>query len=229
MRAHKPGWGPIVVALLGLAFLLIGVFAGVIQVARTLREARMVQALPELDAPALQSLAPGAPVAVTGILEVNEEVADAQGLVIYLEQRWTVEDTEDEGWKGAWETVYTASPACSLTLAGDSIALQVAREVVIDGTLHESRVYVPEQAQQVDGIAEGTLRHIGFKAGDKITVVGSKAAAGITPSRVFGGERKALVQHFERQVSGLRIVGGIFGLVGIGLLITAIVLWLRKE
>ncbi len=218
--------GLIVLAVLGVAFVVIGVFAGISQTARTLLEARLIENLPELDAPAVRSLAPDTPVAVTGILELNEDRADVEGLIIYLEQVWAIEDSEDEGWEGAWETVYRAMPTTTLTLTGGSVTLRYTSEIAIDGTLHESRLYIPEQGRKVEGIVEGTLRHVGFKAGDQLTVVGTTTATGIMPNRVFGGDRQALLRHFEQRVVGLRITGAIFGLVGLILMAVAgVLLW----
>ncbi len=230
MDKHGSRVGLIVLAVLGVAFVAIGIFAGVAQVARTLREARLIENLPELDAPALHSLASDTLVAVTGILEPNGDRADAEGLIIYLEQAWAIEESEDEGWEGAWETVYRAMPTTTLTLTGGSVTLRYTGEIAIDGTLHESRLYIPEQGRKVDDIIEGTLRHIGFKAGDHLTVVGTTTAAGIMPNRVFGGDRQALLWHFEQRVVGLRITGVIFDLVGLILMVVAgVLLWRQRK
>ncbi len=222
--------GLIVLAVLGVAFVAIGVFAGIGQTARTLREARLIENLPELDALALRSLAPDTPVAVTGILELNEDRADAEGFIIYLEQVWAIEESEDEGWEGAWETVYRAMPTTTLALTSGSVTLRYTSEIAIDGTLHESRLYIPEQGRKEDDIIEGTLRHSGFRAGDQLTVVGTTTAAGILPNRVFGGDRQALLWHFEQRVVGLRITGAIFGLVGAILMAVAgVLLWRQRK
>jgi len=222
--------GLVVLAVLGVAFVAIGVFAGMSQVARTSREARLIESLPELDAPAVRNLAPDTLVAVTGILEPNEDRADAEGLIIYLEQAWTIEESEDEEAEGSWETVYRAMPTSTLTLTGSSVTLHYTSEIAIDGTLHENRPYIPESGRKVDGIIEGTLRHIGFKAGDQITVVGTTTATGILPNRVFGGDRQALLWHFEQRVVGLRITGAIFGLVGLILMTVAgVLLWRQRK
>lgn len=229
MRPSQSAIGLSLLALLGLAFLALGVLAGMGQGTRTLREARTVQALPELDAPAVQRLALDTPVVVTGLLDAHTEVADDQGLIIYLEQRWAVAYNEDEGWEGTWETVETMVPACTLALTGGHVVLHEAHAVAIDGTLHENRVFVPEQARQVQGVAEGTLRHIGFQAGEQITVVGRTTAAGIMPSRVWGGDRTTLIQHLTGRVWGLRLAGILLGLVGLGLIVTAVAMRPRRK
>ncbi len=88
-----------------------------------MREARLIENLPELDASAVRGLAPDTPVAVTGILELNAARADAAGQIIYLEQIWAIADSEDDGWEGSWETVYRAMPTSTLTLDGGSVIL----------------------------------------------------------------------------------------------------------
>ncbi len=227
MQRLKSGCGLGVLAFLGLAFVFIGVFAGVIQASRVSGEAAEAQQLPELDAPAFAQSAPGTRVAVTGVLADPFEQTGADGLLIYLEEQWALDYDEEQGWEGAWETVYVAAPECVLLAPGGEIALAYAREVAINGALRETTVYVPEQGREVDGLVEGTVRHRGFAVGDQITVVGNKAEAALLPTRIVGGDRAALVATLTQQVIGLRIAGGIFGLVGLLLVAFAGILFVR--
>jgi len=60
MNTEKPKTAFILLACLGILFILIALFAGVFQVNRTLNEAGMVQGLPELNLQKLQEKAAGA-------------------------------------------------------------------------------------------------------------------------------------------------------------------------
>jgi hypothetical protein len=111
---HGSRLGLIVSAVLGVAFVAIGVFAGIGQVSRTLHEARLIENLPELDASAVHSLAPDTPVAVTSILGLNDDRADVEGQIIYLKQARGIEDSEEERWGRSWKRcVASCSPAHS--------------------------------------------------------------------------------------------------------------------
>lgn len=231
MNTEKPKTAFIILACLGILFILIALFAGVFQVNRTLNEAGMVQGLPEFNLQSLQQTASGADLVVTGSLEANGQQADVGDLLIYLAEEWHVRynDSEgSEGWEGSWSKLETVVPSCAVAISGGSITLEPGEDTVIDNPLHEFKSFVPRNAREVDGIKEGSVRHSGFKAGDEITMVGTKGTAGIIPIRIFGGNRQALEQSFAYRVSGLRLTGIIFALVGIGLLITSFML-LRKK
>jgi hypothetical protein len=227
MNTEKPKTAFILLACLGILFILLALFAGVFQVNRTLNEAGMVQGLPELNLQKLQETAAGAAVLITGSLEANGQQADVGDLLIYLAEEWYVRynDSEgSEGWEGSWCKLETVVPACAVVLADGSVTLDAGQDTVIDNPLHEFKSFVPRNAREVDGVKEGSIRHQGFKAGDEVTIIGTKSAAGIIPSLIFGGDRQALEQSFTYRVSGLRLTGVIFALVGIGLLITSFVL-----
>jgi hypothetical protein len=231
MKTEKPKTALILLACLGILFILIALFAGVFQVNRTLNEAGLVQGLPEYNLQTLQETALGANILITGSLEASGQQADVGDLLIYLAEEWHVRynDSEGfEGWEGSWSKVETVVPACAVALSDGNVTLDAGQDTVIDNPLHEFKSFVPQNAREVGGIKEGSIRHRGFKAGDEVTIIGTKSAAGIIPSRIFGGDRQALEQSFAYRVSGLRLVGGIFALVGISLLIISFVL-LRKK
>jgi hypothetical protein len=232
MNTEKPKTAFILLICLGILFILIALFAGVFQVNRTLNEAGMVQGLPEFNLQTLQQTAAGADVVVTGSLEASGQQADVSDLLIYLAEEWHVRynDSEgSEGWEGSWSKLETIVPPCAVALSGGSVTLEAGDDTIIDNPLHEFKSFVPRNAREVDGIKEGSVRHSGFKAGDEITIVGTKGTAGVIPIRIFGGNRQTLEQSFTYRVSGLRLTGVIFALVGIGLLITSIVMLSKKS
>ena len=224
MLQEKPKLPLIVLGLLGLMFLLIGIFAGTIQAKRVLQEAAAIDKLPQLDAQSLENTISGTTVVVTGALEANDGVADVGGLVIYVEEIWKIRynDSEgSEGWEGNWDFLNVIVPDCTFSITGGTVLINTVQEVVIDRTYHEYKYFVPRVSREVEGIKEGSVRRRGFKDGDLITIIGSKDPTGVIPSRIFGGDRAAMEQYLAYQVAGLRTTGIIFSLVGIGLMIIA--------
>ncbi len=224
--------GFIILGAIGLIFILLGIFAGFIQAKRTLEEAGSISSLPSFDWQSLENAAPGTAVIFTGILEENNSDADVGGLIIYIEEIWSVKynDSEgSEGWEGSWDWQNSFLPDTGVTVSGGKVMITKGQDVVIDQTLHEFKLAVPRDGREVEGIREGSLRHRGFKAGDEITVVGEKEAAAIAVVRVFGGNRAALEQHLANQVSGLRITGVVLGLAGLALIIVAFILAYRRQ
>lgn len=225
MAASKKGFPLSLLSLLGLGFIAVGVFAGINHANRQQREARALQQLPEVDAPAVAHSVAGTRLAVTGSLADPDDQAEDGGLLIYQEQRWTVNYDEDSGWEGRWDTRYTVIPACRLDLPGGHVELYATDAAALYNTLHEIRTYTPEQGQEVAGIQEGSRRRIGFRVGDQVTVVGVKTAEGLLPELVSGGDRMTVVKYFEGEVLGARITGVIFGLVGV--ILVGVDVWLR--
>ncbi|MCU0521269.1 MAG: hypothetical protein MUF84_11325, partial [Anaerolineae bacterium] len=206
----------------------IGAFTGIGQANRTRGEARGIADLPSLDAAMLAASSNGTAAVITGILSGDS----GDDLVIYAEQEWQIEYDEDDGWQGSWQTLRTVVPDCRITLADGSAVLNATRNAIVDRTLHEAIVYVPAEGQahpatEVDGVVKGTIRHLGFRSGDQITAVGVTALESFTAERLSGGDHRALMQHLSQQVTMLRIVGVIFGLVGLGLMGAAAALLLR--
>lgn len=177
MKTEKPKTALILLACLGILFILIALFAGVFQVNHTLNEAGLFQGLPEFNLQALQEKALGANILITGSLETSGQQADVGDLLIYLAEEWHVRynDSEGfEGWEGSWSKIETVVPACAVALSDGNVTLDAGQDTVIDNPLHEFKSFVPRNAREVDGIKEGSIRHRGFKAGDEITIIGTK-------------------------------------------------------
>ena len=83
-------------------------------------------------------------------------------------------------------------------------------------------------SREAEGIPEGSIRQIGFKDDDLVTVVGMKAdMQSITPERLFGGDRAQLVKNIRTGATISRIVGGVFVLVGFVMMATSVFKFLR--
>jgi len=223
------GCALIIMGFMSLVFLAIGVGVGLFAAGETSREARAIAALPELDVAGFRQTANGDLVVVTGGLVDNADLASDEGFVVYWEQEWDVEYDDEDGWEGDWSTVRTVAPDCTLSFAGSRLVLYHNAEVDLDNPPHETTVYIPNSGQTVEGIVEGTIRHVGFKDDDPVTAVGHKTdGEGLTPDRLFSGDRAALVKYLQGEAVTLRIVGGIFALVAVGLMIASVVAIFRR-
>ena len=232
MAQVKSKVGFIILGAIGLIFIVLGIFASLIQANRTMDEAGSIRSMPAFDLQAIESAIPGTAVIFTGILDENVAFADVGGLIIYIEEVWAVKynDSEgSEGWEGSWDWQNTLLPDTGVIVNGEKVMITKGQDVVIDQALHEFKLAVPRDGREVEGIKEGSLRHRGFKAGDEITVVGEKEDASVVAVRVFGGNRAALEQYLANQVTGLRITGVVLGLVGLALIIVAFILANRRQ
>lgn len=228
MRNQGCGW--IVMVFMSLVFLALGVGLGLFAGGAVAREARTIAALPRLDMAGFRQTPVGDLVAVTGSLVDNADVTAGEGFVIYLEQEWEVSyDDEDDDWEGDWRTVRTVMPNCTLRFANGQLVLYRNPEVDIACAPHKKIVHIPSNGQVVEGIAEGTVQRIGFRDDDRITAVGAKTdGEGVTPDRLFGGDRVALVDYLKGEATGFRVVGGIFVVIAIGMLIASVVTFFRR-
>lgn len=226
---RNQGCGLIVMAFMSLTFLALGVGLGLFAGGAVAREARTIAALPRLDMAGFRQTPVGDLVAVTGSLVDNADLASGEGFVIYQEQEWDVDYDEDDGWEGDWRTVRTVAPQCTMGFADGRLLLYRNPDVDIDGAPHENTIHIPVGGREVEGILEGTVRRIGFRDDDQITAVGAKTdGEGVTPDRLFGGDRVALVDHLKGEATGFRVVGGIFVVIAIGMLIASVVTFFRR-
>lgn len=68
--------------------------------------------------------------------------------------------------------------------------------------MHAVMVEYSNSERSAEDILEGSLRRTGFKDGAVVTVVGQKFAANsITPVKIFGGDRDALVKDLETEAA----------------------------
>lgn len=208
-----------------LPFLALGLFLGLISAPQSGREARDIQQMPELNAATFRACADQTPVVLTGVLTGNAAQANGEGFVIYLEQEWVVTEEED-GWDGSWETRRTLAPDLRLVFADAEIIMYANPEIKLGGAWRETVVHRPANQEEVDGFPAGSIRRVGFMDGDRITGVGVKHdAEGVTPERFYGGERADLIRTLRQSALVQRVLGGIFGLVGVIILVVS--LWDR--
>jgi hypothetical protein len=177
--------------------------------------------LPVMAPADVTAAAAGDTVLITGVLDGNAPLRSGSDLVAYTVAEWevTVTGGEDGGEsepRGRWQSRQTETPALSLLVDGQAVALLPASGVRLSGPLHEEVVPGDSRLQADDAgqpVADGTLRYRGLADGDLTTVLGEKASAGgVTPEDLFAGDRAAF-EVSQRQAASNFLIGGIASLV----------------
>ncbi len=227
-REEKSSVSLLLLGLLGLGLVVVGLLLALVLAGRVRAEAGLLRGVRDFEAGAVEAPPVGTLVVVTGRLEPQPGAADAHGLVVYAEEVWSILDNDAQSaqdYAGSWDTVLVRTPPCNLACPGGRARLAAGPGARLELAPWEFTILVPAQGQEVDGVREGTVRRRGFKAGDQVTVFGRQEDAGIAPQRYFGGDRAGLERQLSHQLYALWIVGGVFGLVGLALVVTAGVLW----
>ena len=231
----------IVVCLIGLTFLLVGGALFGIVAPKQAGEGRRIARLPLLDAREYALATPGTLVAITGVLRDNEP-RTLYELVAYRVDEWRVnrEDKEESdlddlnndpgGW---WRTIQVVIPSLTVAVDGGTVRTAAVGGVPLNGAVHEfiEPAYGWGRLARYQGewLEEGSLRIQGLRNGDLVTVVGNKRTDGsLEPTRLFAGDREALVAHLHDTAQGATIAGVILALIG-ALLLGGLAFWWGME
>ena len=170
------------VALVGGAILALGCALFIFWLApQRVREWEWVQKAWPLDAEALSRVAPGEKVLITGTLTGNPARVP-EGLVAYARQQASTPHV------GTWATTAQVWPALAFSIDGKTFHTRQVDALSLGGALHVVEV----------GITQ-TVRLVGFRNGDLVTLVGYKDATGqLVPLRLHGGSRQELLSHLRR-------------------------------
>lgn len=169
-------------------------------------EARRIASYPVLVGPGLEAMAPGEHAVVVGVLEGNAVLE--YELVAFAREQWDVREGRDSA-SGSWHDFETNVPGLAISVDGD-IVHTVRRDsgVRMQGIRHEV-IYQRGNGWVVDDIADGSLRAIGFKNGDLVTLVGEKDANGsLIPEILYGGEPAQLLDESRSDSKSGTLVGG---------------------
>lgn len=172
-------------------------------------QARDIARLPEADARALETAAPGSRLAVSGVLDGNETFT-YNGLVAYSRERWVVERDSDGEYDGSWETLETFVPGLTVQLTdGGPLRTAPSNAAIMGGQRTSQIVEYGTGYLEEDGIPAGSIREIGFRNGDFVTVIGTKDPAGrLAVERLYGGERSQLVKEIQTGAKMATVCGG---------------------
>jgi hypothetical protein len=186
--------------------------------------------LPEITVDTFYEASPDIEMVITGVLEGNREFATSEGYVVYRRQEWDVSYDSEDGYEGKWKTREKHFPPLNLTISGGNIQILSTDEARIWGREHATIVERSDSTRKADGIPEGSIRHIGFKEGDTITVVGQKDASrggSLHPSQFYGGDRAQLIKATQGEARASRIIGIVLVALGIIIMVVRVFKLLR--
>jgi hypothetical protein len=222
MRGIRERVGAVIgIGVASLMFLCFGIVLAFFVSPKQAVEWRRVERLPVLDAAAVEALAPGEELVITGHLDGNDPLTE-DGLVAYVRDVWNVEppdpDEDEDQPDGTWVRDETVAPSLQIAVAGGTIMTASGSSPRFEGGLPEAMVEGDGELSATysgQSLPDGTIRTRGFRDGDLITVHGQKASTGeVLPERLFYGDRVQLVDHMR---SGARAAFAI----GIGMMICA--------
>jgi hypothetical protein len=199
--------GVVLGAIAGVVVFLCGALMAFVISPQQAIEWRRIQNLPELDANGVQAAPSGQEIAMTGYLAGNTALT-TDGLVAYEKHQWAVrtststsEDGETSTPSGSWESLKTNIPVLNVNISGGTVSTVAATSVDLGGNYQET---IERGASAVtadyDGspLPEGSIRTQGFQDGDLVTIVGNKSSVGgVTPDRIYGGDRNQLVEDIR--------------------------------
>ncbi len=160
-----------------------------------------------MDAAAVAAASPGDDVLITGRLADNP--AAEYDFVCYTSERWEVKASPDSAGKpyGHWEEADSYFPDLHLIVAGGRVLVRGNPDVTLLGDVHlETYEAGSGRRLPVDAIhmPDGTLRYHGLRNGDRVTVLGRKAASGdVIPSHLFVGDRETFQERLWESARGI--------------------------
>ncbi len=222
--------GAVFGGIAGVGMFLCGALLAFVISPQQALEWRRIQSLPELDANGIQAASSGQEIAMSGYLAGNSALTE-DGLVAYQKHQWAVRtSTTDDGEtttpSGSWESLETNIPVLNVNVSGGTVSTVAATSVKLGGSYQES---IEQGSSAVtadyDGspLPEGSIRTQGFRDGDLVTIVGNKSSVGgVTPDRIFGGDRNQLVEDIRGGARAL-FASGVGMMICAPILATAII------
>lgn len=210
---------PLINAGIGAGALLVGVF--VLRSAGS-DELRALRALPVVDARGLAARPAGTAVLLEGRLAARQPSVEA-GLVLAQRQQAvgvTRPGTNDV--RFSWEPI-------AATPMGVGPLVIETRTGPVTVPLADLRFRDPPRVVlEPATVVAGSLRLVGFAAGDTITVQGrvlDGAGAVLQAVEIIGGPRAAFLRRVAAGAAVPWVLGGLFGLLGLGMLAAGVIGW----
>lgn len=188
------------------------------------------------ELPTTPDVQTGEKAALTGDLSGNTLITSdpdipniaAYKVVAYRIEKYTT-STSGSGSKRrtthSWKTYKTVINTLKLDVDGTAVSFYASDGIDISGDMHNF------QEQTV--LTSGDLRVVGFRDGDRVTIVGKRMGDEFMAEKLHGGTRGDLVSDTRTAAKVFRYLGfgtmACGGLVAVGLIGTAILLVWRKK
>jgi hypothetical protein len=227
-KSTRMSGGTVFAFVVVLLIFLLGTYMSFVVFPSQLAEMRQVSLVPLVNKQQLSLMTAGQDVMVSGRLQDNPAIND-NGFVAYTHERWDVRYNNGD-YEGRWWGVKAEWPSLLVAIEG-GLAQTVAGEPSNhSGTAHERiEPRGGNKAARYDGkmLPHGSLRILGVKNGDEVTLVGTTSNdATIKPSHFYMGDRQALLDSLAFNSQAIRIIG--FVLMGLAIIIGLIVLFKQR-
>ncbi|MBN1641253.1 MAG: hypothetical protein JXA09_08455 [Anaerolineae bacterium] len=220
------GWHPInLICLFGVPLLGLGIWLTFFAAPAMTREMARAQEALLIELADFQHVQPGEEAVLSGILGYRASgrpdgrlvsYVHAMDLVAYEIQHWKCEWDDDEGeYTGSWERADSVAPPI-VTLDEHEIPVVLERGVRLHGELIRSPVVWWGTGAWCEGYAEGSIRVIGLRAGDRVCLYGEKAPGGLLRVKeLHGGDPASFLCYLERAARSAKRFGAVC--LGLGL------------
>lgn len=223
MKIRRPRFSSVLVIVFTLAIFSCGALTTFRFALLERNEMRRVEALEMADAAALSSAQVGEDLLVFGSLDKNPELTQ-DGLVAFERQIWDIDEDSDGDASAEWEDQEVVFTALTIRSRGVSFKVERSEPVRLDGAYHTTIVKEGAGSLVYDGIREGTLRHAGFRNGDRVTVLGKKSTADtVLADHLYGGTPEELADELRSTANFLTLFG--IGFMGISSLLAGLMVW----
>lgn len=243
MRHRFRRWVPaLVFGIIGIVFSAIGGYVLGVAVPDDRAEIARIEALPGATRSSFSAQAPGAAVAVTVTLSGNATLERTDygirqlELVAAVVDSWRVTTDSNGDRITSWTPRARAIPILSADFDGASVQIVPpdapdARGLTLSGGWREFLTPGDSGASaSYNGapLPAGSIRVRGLRDGDRVTVVGTRAAANGRPERIHAerlhaGDRASLLAELEDASDALRMFGIIFSALGGVLLVLMLI------
>ncbi|MGC4093718.1 MAG: hypothetical protein QM756_38620 [Polyangiaceae bacterium] len=210
---------------LALSLLLIGGGAWLAFGNGQADEAERVAQLQSMQASAIESTPPGAPLLLGGRLVAREAIGP-EGFVVYTKESYLRTETQGATKdRQQWLTLSVPTPLIALEAGGVTVPI-CNRSYAVANPLHRWQSDVIPTWRSV---GDATIRLSGFKAGDSLTVDGRVTSARCVEAKtVFGGTASEYRDYVRHGIVVFRVVGGVFAALGAVALAIGIAISVRK-
>lgn len=211
---------PLINAGIGVGALLIG---AAVMASAGQSEAAVLRALPVVDARGLGAYPAGTAVLLEGRIAAGQLAVEAGLVLAQRQQAVGVRRPGSNDVRFGWEPVGAAVTAAAVPLAIES----AGGTVIVPNTAFRWRD-PPRVVLEPEVVVAGSTRLVGFAVGDAITVHGTVldgAAPRLEAIEVVGGSREAFLRSLTASAAVPWVIGGVFALVGVGMLIAAVTGW----
>lgn len=208
-----PLWVKWMLLGMGVAFLAVGTYVGVVGARKARAEVARLEGLPSLSAAALEDQPGGTEALVEGVVSPDNR-AVFRDFVAYVREELDVTTDSDGDREETWRSDGGETTGLLLEAGG------VVRVNKGYGIARGHHVWYDEATLGFNRqTRDGSERYHGLVAGGRVTAVGTVVdgpeGKELDAQTLFGGTRDAYVTSWREGAASLPIFGGLFGVVGL--------------